>query len=252
MKLLRKIFKYKNIILRQFFSKSKIKKFYNHSYTVYFDKKKNNLLSKLSNLHKTNKGYILDQTDPNALNIKSCHNYSDFYSDIFLLSKNHVKKVFELGIGSIKSNQDYNMIHQGTNYKTGGSLRMWREYFKNAEIYGADIDKDCLFSEERIKTFYVNQGEKDSIKLMWDEINEDNFDIIIDDGCHRFDETITFFECSINKVNENGVYIIEDILLSQRKKFLDYFKKSNYSFKFLNFYRPDTSLQNNALIMVTK
>ena len=76
MKFLRKIFKYKNILLRQFFSKSKIKKFYNHSYTVYFDKKKNNLLSKLSNLHKTNKGYILDQTDPNALNIKSCHKLS--------------------------------------------------------------------------------------------------------------------------------------------------------------------------------
>ena len=30
------------------------------------------------------------------------------------------------------------------------SLRAWRDYFKNANIYGADIDKGILKDEERI------------------------------------------------------------------------------------------------------
>ena len=49
------------------------------------------------------------------------------------------------------------------------------------------------------------------------KIGEDEFDIIIDDGCHRYEETINFYENSIDKLKDNGIYIIEDILLSQRK-----------------------------------
>ena len=144
------------------------------------------------------------------------------------------------------------MNHQGENYKTGGSLRMWRDYFKNAKIFGADVDKDCLFNEDRIKTFYVDQSDKDSVINMWKQIDENEFDILIDDGCHRFEETIIFFENSINKVRIGGIYIIEDILLSQRKKFLKYFKSKNLNFKFIDFYRPDAKLQNNSLILIIK
>ena len=144
------------------------------------------------------------------------------------------------------------MSFAGKDYISGGSLRMWREYFSNAKIYGADIDKECLFTEERIKTFFVDQGNEDSVNLMWNNIKEVNFDIIIDDGCHRFEETIIFFENSIDKLHTNGVYIIEDILLSQRKKFLNYFNNTDYNFKFINFYRPYIKILNNSLILITK
>ena len=40
------------------------------------------------------------------------------------------------------------------------------------EIYGADIDKDILFTEDRIKTFYVDQLSADSIKKMWEKIDK--------------------------------------------------------------------------------
>ena len=48
--------------------------------------------------------------------------------------------------------------------KPGASLRVWRDYFPNAIIYGADIDKDILFAEERIKTFYIDQLDPVAIK----------------------------------------------------------------------------------------
>ena len=34
----------------------------------------------------------------------------------------------------------------------GASLRVWKDFFSNAKIYGSDIDKDILFNEDRIFT----------------------------------------------------------------------------------------------------
>jgi hypothetical protein len=93
----------------------------------------------------------------------------------------------------------------------GASLRVWRDFFKNAQIYGADIDKDILFESERIKTYYVDQLNTPSIKAMWKKISIKNFDIIIDDGLHTTDANINFFINSFYKLKKNGVYIIEDI-----------------------------------------
>ena len=39
-------------------------------------------------------------------------------------------------------------------------------YFLNATIYGADVDKKILKNEEKIKTYYVDQTDKNSINEM--------------------------------------------------------------------------------------
>ena len=140
----------------------------------------------------------------------------------------------------------------GDSYQPGGSLRVWKSFFKNANIYGADIDKNILFYEDRIKTYYVDQGNIDSIKLLWQSVNEKDFDIIIDDGCHRYEETIVFFENSIERLRVGGLYIIEDILPSQRKKFLKYFNSIKFTYKFINFSRPEKNPDNNSLILIMK
>ena len=46
---------------------------------------------------------------------------------------------------------------------------------------------------------------------MWDNIGEDNFDIIIDDGLHTLEAGICMFDNSFNKLRESGIYIIEDV-----------------------------------------
>ena len=51
----------------------------------------------------------------------------------------------------------------GVNGQPGASLRMWKDYFPNASIFGCDIDRDVLFSEERIKTFHCDQTSAKSI-----------------------------------------------------------------------------------------
>lgn len=235
--------------MRRLFFEKTILNFIKYKYSTYYLKKDNCELSNLCEKYISDKGYTLKQLKKNGnFKISYYHNYVDYYSEIFSLGKNSIKKVFELGVGNVNKENIYNMNMLGDQYSPGASLKVWRDYFKNATIYSGDIDKSALFNEERIKTFYVDQSDAETIKDMWREIGEKDFDIIIDDGCHRYDETINFFENSKKFLRDDGIYIIEDIIPSQRKKFLNYFKNNNYDFKFINFTRPEGIYDVNSLI----
>jgi len=188
---------------------------YNFSYT---------LLGDLADKYGTDKGFN-KLNDRIFYNNWHPHNYTDFYSKIFDHNRQHIKNILECGIGSNNPNVPSNM---GTDYKPGGSLKMWKEYFFNAEIYGADIDKDILFTEERIKTFYVDQLNADSIKKMWEKIDKKDFDLIIDDGLHNFEAGTIFFDNSIEYLSKNGIFIIEDVDPSYLHKLTLYFERNFY------------------------
>ena len=249
---LRKFFKLKNDFLRRVFFDRNILKIFQYKYTSYYIKKDNDDLTRLCKKYLANKGYEISQNKNNNFDLDHYQNYSDYYSEIFCMNKDNVKNVLELGIGSVDKNNLYNMSKLGKNYKPGASLRVWRDYFKNAIIYGADIDKTILINEKRIKTTFVDQSKKKSISRMFKNFGVKTFDIIIDDGCHRFEETKNFFINSINKLSQNGIYIIEDIVPSQRKKYLNYFEKFNYKIKIVNFYRPTKNLSSNCIITIRK
>ena len=165
-----------------------------------------NVLSVLCEKYGSDKGFI--NTDVKKPYSWTPHSYTSYYHSIFNLSRENIKFIFECGIGTnnpdIKSNMTKNAI-------PGASLRVWRDYFVNANIYGGDIDKNILFEEDRIKTFFVDQLNTNSIKSMWKNINVENFDIIIDDGLHEPEANLKFFFNSFSKIKKNGVYIIEDV-----------------------------------------
>jgi hypothetical protein len=251
-KILRKAIKIKNDYLRKILLNYNTLKIFNYKYTVYFEKKDNSELSDLCKKYMTNKGYNLSQLKDINFNLGYYQNYDDYYSEIFSLSKNKIQNVFELGIGSCDIDNQYNMNFLGKKYIPGASLKVWKDYFLNANIFGADIDKNTLFSEDRIKTSWVDQTNKETIIDMYKNFGVEKFDIMIDDGCHRYNETINFFENSIDNLANDGIYIIEDIAPSQRKKFLNYFKNTNYKIKVVNFHRPNNYLGSNSLITLRK
>ena len=42
----------------------------------------------------------------------------------------------------------------------GNSLKVWKDYFPNAEIYGIDIDPSCKkFEDERTKIIICDQND---------------------------------------------------------------------------------------------
>ena len=117
------------------------------------------------------------------------HDYHLIYCNLFK-NLNSVKKILEIGIGTNNENFPSNMGIKGT---PGASLRAFRDFFKKARIFGADIDKNILFQENRIKTFHVDQSDSNSIKNLYKKVGN-NFDLIIDDGSHNLSDILLSFK----------------------------------------------------------
>ena len=94
--------------------------------------------------------------------------------------------------------------------KPGASVKAFRDFFPEAKIFGADIDKEILFKDKRINTYYVDQTDLKSLKKLYKKIGS-NFDLIIDDGLHASYANINVIISSINFLKKNGYLIIEDI-----------------------------------------
>ena len=140
-----------------------------YSINIYYQKNKS-VLNLLCDKYQCDKGYF-NLSGRIFFRDLHPHTYADFYSLLFEHCKNDVKKVFECGIGTNNPNLVSSM---GIKYKPGSSLRVWRDYFPKSFIYGADIDREILFEEERIKTFEVDQLNSISIKKMWDNIQQED------------------------------------------------------------------------------
>lgn len=165
--------------------------------------------------------------------------YNKVYDELF--SEFQLKKFnfLEIGIGTITTIPLPNMNHIPSsmrrwkeiheNYLPGASLKSFRDYFENAEIYGVDIQPDCMIEEERIKTFLFDSTDK---KLCDNNFLDLNFDIIIDDGDHLPQNQIKTFENLYHRVNEGGYYIIEDVAFL--KEIEDYFSNKNLNHVFYN------------------
>lgn len=172
------------------------------------------------------------------------HTYTRYYYELFKNIKEQTLNIFEVGLGTNNVNIPSNM---GKNGQPGASLRGWKDFFVNSYIYGADVDKDILFEEPRIKTFYCDQLNPETIKTMWNGINLE-FDIIVDDGLHTPEANLTFFKNSWEKLKKTGIFIIEDIFECNIKYYEEYFQKENikYQVVLLNKYN------DNNFILVWK
>lgn len=92
----------------------------------------------------------------------------------------------------------------------GGSLRMWRDFFSNAQIHGIDVVPEQMFSEERIKTYWhIPQYPQDLRKIL--ERIGPEVDLFIDDGDHHPDSQINTCLAVMPLLGKNALYVIEDV-----------------------------------------
>jgi hypothetical protein len=172
------------------------------------------------------------------------HNYYDAVYEKFLSPiRYNVRSVCEIGIGG---------FYKEMNWLPGNSLKVWRDYFPNAQIIGGDIDKDILFEEERIKTFYIDQTNLTSVQDFWNKVDLDNFDLILDDGLHTTDAGIKLFTQSYEKLSPLGFYIIEDVGMHMFPDYIDYFKNKSFKVEYINLNRRNTKIGNNSLVVIRK
>ena len=114
----------------------------------------------------------------------------------------------------------------------GGSLKLWREYFKFAKLIQG-IDNRPEFLEDQFSNlpgvkYLFHDAYDESIKNKLD-----NFDIIIDDGSHVIDFQLKAIDIYYPLLNKNGIYVIEDIegTMKNGRDKMDYFFMKMLFFK---------------------
>lgn len=135
----------------------------------------------------------------------TAHNYHLLYSS--LLSNADVRSIFEIGLGT---NNPKIVSTMGKNGRPGASLRAFRDVFKDAEVFGADIDSGVLFQEERIKTFWVDQMNADTLAGI--ELPKNLlFDLMIDDGLHAPVANLNSLGFFLPRLRVGGWAVVEDV-----------------------------------------
>ena len=120
------------------------------------------------------------------------HHYTEVYEYFFYPIKYDAKKILEIGVWK------------------GASLKMWRDYFPNAVIYGIDILDTSSLNSNTIKTFVADQADRNGLRHFINVYGGD-FDVIIDDGGHSIQQQQVSFGFLFKYVKAGGYYIIEDV-----------------------------------------
>ena len=119
------------------------------------------------------------------------HGYHRFYDYFLVPIKNHKMNILEVGVDDLRS------------------LKMWLDFFPNANIYGVDINKKD-FTYSRGSIFKADQSKKKDLEKVVKKIGKCKF--IIDDGSHVPQHQLLTFNYLFNECLEfGGIYIIEDI-----------------------------------------
>ncbi len=139
------------------------------------------------------------------------HSYVGFYESLF--AGRNVRRLLEIGIGFRDLMQPF--VSPDAPYVHGSSLRMWEEFFPEAQIFGCDVREETLINEGRIRTTVCDQSRGASIaEMVWAFCARahgyEGFDVIIDDGSHQTVHQLLTFDCLHPRLNEGGVYVIED------------------------------------------
>ena len=133
------------------------------------------------------------------------HHYHLLYGP--LLRSRDASAVLEIGLGT---NNENVISHMTSNGSPGASLRAFRDFLPAAEIYGADIDRGILFSEDRIRTFFVDQTDARSFDALG-ELLPSAFDLIIDDGLHSPNANLATLIFALTRLTVGGCLVVEDI-----------------------------------------
>ena len=117
------------------------------------------------------------------------HSYAGTYDSLFQSLRDMPIRLLEIGVCS------------------GGSLKVWEEYFTHpdSEFVGLDISKENIrytFDDKRTK-FLIQDATRDP--------PEGQFDIIIDDGSHALCDQLGALQLLASHLKPNGLYIIEDL-----------------------------------------
>lgn len=134
------------------------------------------------------------------------HRYTELYHLLFHPLRDRAIRFLEMGllIGGPELGHD-------ADRKTADlpSIRMWLEYFPQAQITGLDISDFSWFSDPRFTFKRCDMDRRENIAAAFQD--ESPFDVIIDDASHASHHQQYAFLELFPKLAPGGIYIIEDL-----------------------------------------
>jgi len=94
----------------------------------------------------------------------------------------------------------------------GGSLKMWKRYFRRGFVHGIDIYDKSYLDQPRLLTSRGDQNDPDFLRSV--ALEHGPFDIVIDDGSHINDHIHNSFRTLFPHLRPGGLYVIEDLWTS--------------------------------------
>jgi hypothetical protein len=131
------------------------------------------------------------------------HSYLELYESLLSNKRETAKNILEIGIGDFGP-------------KNGGSIKLWRDYFPNATIYGLDIlshDRiiDELLDDRRVVLYTSTDAYNESFFRTHFLYRNMKFDFMLDDGPHTLESMKQFIKLYSQVMTDDGILIIEDV-----------------------------------------
>lgn len=129
----------------------------------------------------------------------SVHDYITVYEDILKPYRGIAKYVLEIGLFN------------------GHSMRLWEQYFTNAEVHGIDCDEQPhggmadlrpMIKEDVHHIHIMDAGDKDSVRKTF---GRKKFNIIIEDSSHEISHQLQLINVWYEYLANGGLLIVEDI-----------------------------------------
>ena len=178
-------------------------------------------------------------------------------------SKQEDKKIIAHGYAKIyekylkeRKDEYLNIIELGSFY--GNASAAFYFYFKNSQIYSADINPDMyLYRSKRLKNFFTDTSSRSSIEKNILSRNI-QFDLIIEDASHMLKDQIISLFILFKNLKSGGLFIVEEIDFPEKredmrvgqefpdlKKILNkIINKENFNSKYINENEKNYFLEN--------
>ena len=133
------------------------------------------------------------KTDKNTV-----HSYLPLYQILLIRKKETAKNILEVGIGS------------------GGSIKLWSDFFKNATVYGLDIiHMNTVWEKIKNKENIILHTSSDAYNNAFFDhhfLNKNiKCDVLLDDGPHTLESMKQFIRLYSQIMTDDGILIIEDV-----------------------------------------
>jgi len=146
----------------------------------------------------------LEELVDNSMTDKNTkHSYLPLYQKLLENKRETTRIVLEIGIGDFGE-------------KNGGSIKLWKDFFTNAIIYGLDVVPiervmDELLNDDRI-ILYTSTDAYNEDFFITNFLNKNiKCDFMLDDGPHTLESMKQFIKLYTQIMTDDGILIIEDV-----------------------------------------